>query len=53
MNTYRIYLNNSNLTDSVDIQAVYPNIMGHTTIFYNSEGEIVASIPSNLVFIKI
>lgn len=53
MNKYRIYLNNNNLSDSVDIFANYPIIMGSTTIFYGTNDCIIASIPINLVFIKL
>ena len=53
MNKYRIYLNNGNPTDSIDILADYPQIMGSVTLFYDTESSVVASIPSHLVFIKL
>jgi hypothetical protein len=52
MNKYRIYLNNNDLTDSVDISADYPQVMGNIIIFYIGD-EVVASIPPALVFIRL
>lgn len=52
MNKYRIYLNNNDLTDCLDILADYPQIMESLSLFYNG-GDLVASIPSYLVFIKL
>lgn len=52
MNNYRIYLNNSNLADCVDISADNAIVMGTLSLFYIGE-ELVASIPNHLVFIKL
>jgi hypothetical protein len=51
VNTYRIYLNNNNLADVIDISADYPIVMGNLSLFYKDQ-ILVASIPSGLVFIK-
>lgn len=52
MYKYRIYLNNNNLADAIDIVASYPQIMGSITIFYDNDDEVVASIPNHIIFIK-
>ena len=52
MNKYRIYLNNNQLQDCIEVSADYPLVMGNLSLFYKNN-ELVASIPSSLVFIKL